>query len=629
MGQSCCVRKKIATLAFGAAFLLIFSSVATPVMAANLPAGKLREFAENNILFYNPSECLDGALGLSAGKLAGTGDFAKVLSAKNAEKSFFNGQGDVPSAQWSDSDTASMKQLVETYGDLAYQLGEAVGAPWIAILVQMRYEDPKSKCGRNNFWGNGCPSGTGVGGASRQGANLGEGFVQYAETLTNGMHDQALGISDPKEYLEKIGPTWVQGSVNGAGYGAIEAMKKSVDALTEFVESAEGQEVASEFGTVHSGNSLCRCSGNTTTAKWTDGWIEDDSLTGMKKEDVNGKSNLSEPANAMGSYTTDDGKPNKILLHTTEGTTNGYAAYPATNKYPAHFTVDLKKKEAHQHFSIYQPALAIKNMDAAGPIQIEIVGFSSNASAGYNASYDVDNFTDEDWDYLATLLRAISEEADIPLTSSLSWNGTAGRLSAEDFLNYEGILGHQHATGNDHSDPGDIWGYVEAAIERGGGYDAACSTGGGGDINETALELAWPANEYGKHNWNEPSDSYAKALADTGVNKLGDACSMAGGSCDAFVTTVMRYSGADVDFYCCGVSNGATLNYILSSGKYEEVENSLGSLAPGDIRIGPHHIELYVEVNGEPAIASASHCSRSGDIGNYYNNSFRAFRLKK
>lgn len=81
--------KKIATLAFGAAFLLTFSAVATPVMAANLSAGKLREFSENNILYYDPSACLDGALGLTAGKLAGTGNFAKILSAKNAEKSFF------------------------------------------------------------------------------------------------------------------------------------------------------------------------------------------------------------------------------------------------------------------------------------------------------------------------------------------------------------------------------------------------------------------------------------------------------------------------------------------------------------------------------------------------------------
>ena len=71
-----------------------------------------------------------------SGSLAGTGNIAKILSAKNADKSFFNGSGDVPSARWSDTDTASMKQLLETYGDLAYQLGDVVGAPWIAILAK-------------------------------------------------------------------------------------------------------------------------------------------------------------------------------------------------------------------------------------------------------------------------------------------------------------------------------------------------------------------------------------------------------------------------------------------------------------------------------------------------------------
>ena len=567
----------------------------------------------------------------TSGSLAGTGNFAKVLSAKNADKSFFNGSGDVPSARWSDGDTESMKQLLETYGDLAYQLGDAVGAPWIAILVQMRYEDPDSVCGRNNFWGNGCPAGTGVGGASKQGNNLGEGFVMYAETLTNGFHDQALGIADAKEYLMAIGPTWVQGDPNGAGYGSIEAMKASVDALTAFVESAEGQEIVSKFGNYRGKlNALCDCgSVEKSGGKWEDGWLVDDSIAGIKRQDVNTATDLKEPANAKGSYTTENGKPNKILLHTTEGTTNGYEAYPASNKYPAHFIVDLKKKAGYQNFAIDQPALAIKDYDLAGPVQIEIVGFSDSSSAGYDANYDVGNFADEDWDYLVKLLRAISEQTGIPLTSSVLWGPHTARMSANEFTEYEGVLGHMHAPGNDHKDPGDIWQYIEAALDRSGGYNAACSTGGNGDINATAIELAWPANEYGQHGWDDPNPVYAQALVDTGVNHLGDACSMAGGSCDAFVTTVMRYSGVDPDFYCCGITGGATLNYILSSGKYQEVSGGLGNLQPGDIRIGPNHIELYVEIDGEPHIAAASHCERSGDIGNYYDNDFRVFRFKK
>ena len=565
------------------------------------------------------------------GSLSGTGNFAKILSAKNADKSFFNGSGDVPSAQWSDGDTDSMRQLLETYGDLAYQTGDVVGAPWIAILVQMRYEDPLSACGRNNFWGNGCPAGTGIGGASKQGANLGEGFTLYANTLTNGYHDQALGIADPKEYLEKIGPTWVQGNPNGPGYGSIEAMRRSVDALQAFVDSSEGQKIVQQFGNYHGfSNNLCDC-GNISKSggKWEDGWLVDDSIAGIKKQDVNRAGDLSEPVNGMNSYTTEDGRPNKILLHTTEGTSNGYEAYPAGNKRPAHFVVDLKKKEGYQNFSINQPALAIKDYDTAGPIQIEIVGFSDPSKSGYVPEYDVRNFTDEDWDYLVTLLRAISEQTDIPLTSTVGWGPHTARMSTNEFVNYEGILGHMHVPANDHSDPGDIWQYVEAGIERSGGYNEACTAGGNGDINATAIKLAWPASEYGKHSWSDPSPAYAQALVDTGVNHLGDACSMAGGSCDAFVATTMRYSGADPDFYCCGITGGMTLNYILNSGKFTEVSNGLGNLEPGDIRIGPNHIELYVEINGEPYIAAASHCERSGDIGMYYDNDFRVFRYKK
>ena len=600
---------------------------ANNLRAGTLEPEKLNEFAQNNILYYDPTACLD-----NGSSLTGTGNFAKILSAKNADKSFFNGVGNVPSARWSDEDAASMKQLLETYGDLAYQTGDTIGVSWVGILVQMRYEDPNSVCGRNNFWGNGCDPGHAyAGGATIQGDNLGEGFTQYAQSVTNGYHDQVLGVGDAKEYLEKIGPTWVGGNPSGPGYGSIEAMKKSVDALEAYIDSAEGQEIVKEFGGYHGSlNSICNCGDIAKSGgKWEEGWLVDDSIPGIKKQDVNTAQDLSEPANSVGSYTTEDGKPNKILLHTTEGTTNGYEAYPTDNKRPAHFIVDLKKKEGYQNFSIDQPALAIKDYDTAGPIQIEIVGFADQSSNGYAPEYDIKNFTDEDWDYLVTLLRAISEQTNIPLTTQVGWGSHTPRMNAQEFIDYEGILGHMHVPANDHNDPGDIWQDVESAIERSGGYNAACSTGGNGDINATAIELAWPANEYGKHGWSDPSPAYAQALVDTGVNHLGDACSMAGGSCDAFVTTVMRYSGADPDFYCCGITGGTTLSYIVNSGKYSEVSNGLGNLQPGDIRIGPNHIELYVEINGEPYIAAASHCERSGDIGMYYDNDFRVFRLKK
>lgn len=156
---------------------------------------------------------------------------------------------------------------------------------------------------------------------------------------------------------------------------------------------------------------------------------------------------------------------------------------------------------------------------------------------------------------------------------------------------------------------------------------SSCSGGGGNmNINQTAINLAWGSLGHGL----TPTDNYRNALIETGINRLGDRWSMMGASCDAFVATVMRYSGVDKDFVCCGVSGGGpTSSYVRNSGKYIEVPNQQGSLKPGDIRLSSGHIELYIEQNGVGKIASASHGSRTGEILPFYDNSrtFKAYRF--
>lgn len=156
---------------------------------------------------------------------------------------------------------------------------------------------------------------------------------------------------------------------------------------------------------------------------------------------------------------------------------------------------------------------------------------------------------------------------------------------------------------------------------------SSCSGGGGNlSINQTALNLAWNNTGHGV----TPTENYRNALIETGVNRLGDRWSMMGASCDAFVATVLRYSGIDKDFVCCGVSSsGPTANYVRNSGKFIEVENRQGSLKPGDIRLSAGHIEIYVEQNGVGKIASASHGSRTGELLPFYDNSrtFKAYRF--
>lgn len=216
---------------------------------------KRGDFAQSDILYYNPGEC---TISSKKGSISASGDYAKVMQAKNAEESVFNVESSSPwYAGWYDDDEAGMKRLLENYGDLAYQLGDAAGAPWVAILVQMKYEDPSSCCGANNFWGNGCDSSHSsyCGASTIQGENLGEGFVQYGETLSSDWYAPTRGISDPKEYLEKLGPLWVQGDPNGAGYASIEYMKDSIDSLQAYIDSSEGQAIVQEFGNYSGGSS--------------------------------------------------------------------------------------------------------------------------------------------------------------------------------------------------------------------------------------------------------------------------------------------------------------------------------------------------------------------------------------
>lgn len=168
---------------------------------------------------------------------------------------------------------------------------------------------------------------------------------------------------------------------------------------------------------------------------------------------------------------------------------------------------------------------------------------------------------------------------------------------------------------------------IYAFLGGSSGLSNCSSASGNGDLTQTAINLAWP--EYG-HGLT-PRDTYKQALADVGLSTYGDQYARIGASCDAFVATVYRSSGIDPNFVCCGVSNyGATWNYVTNSGKFVEVPNNIDSLKSGDIRLSNGHIEMYIEVNGVGKIASASHGSRTGEIGSFYQNAgtFKAYRWK-
>lgn len=168
-----------------------------------------------------------------------------------------------------------------------------------------------------------------------------------------------------------------------------------------------------------------------------------------------------------------------------------------------------------------------------------------------------------------------------------------------------------------------------------GAYTKYAALGGGSGIciidnnaiNAKALELAWPV--YGEHANNDPSPAYLAALKETGLYNIGGLVGL-GASCDVFVATVMRTSGADPNFPCCGVGD-TQYPYLSSSPEYHSVgfatDSSLAQ--PGDIRIhNHHHIELVVQLpDGTIAIASASNTDRTAEVSSWYNDSnFELFR---
>lgn len=144
----------------------------------------------------------------------------------------------------------------------------------------------------------------------------------------------------------------------------------------------------------------------------------------------------------------------------------------------------------------------------------------------------------------------------------------------------------------------------------------------GSKIADTAILLSWDVNAGEIHDKSDPKPEYVEAMKAvdayiTGCNSSG--CAPIGASCDQFVGTVMRYSGADPDFPVFGP---ATQQSHMDShpDMYMQVEanEDVANLQAGDILVtngaNGNHIYLYIgEIDGQPAQASASFNDRTGE----------------
>jgi len=159
----------------------------------------------------------------------------------------------------------------------------------------------------------------------------------------------------------------------------------------------------------------------------------------------------------------------KILLHSTE--TSGWPGYNGNGSNAPTMTINPWTRKIRQHFILPESARALMNPSST-PVpenkdevcQIEIIGYSDSAVAKKvgRTDRDLDNLTDSDLRWIASLLVFIMREWTVPNVWATpfpwpcypaSYGNTSSRMSSSEYDKFAGILGHLHASGNTHGDP--------------------------------------------------------------------------------------------------------------------------------------------------------------------------------
>lgn len=171
----------------------------------------------------------------------------------------------------------------------------------------------------------------------------------------------------------------------------------------------------------------------------------------------------------------------KILLHTTE--TTGWPGYAGGSMAPT-LTYHPRLRRWRQHNYLDRSARALvdptstpvrENRDNV--IQIEIIAYADEKLAGTVGGLPVSQLTDEQLGDLAAFIAFVRGEwGGPPLVAAkfLPYPQSAGdssvRMSGSEYDAFRGILGHQHASGNGHGDPGAL--NVARILKLAGGTSA-------------------------------------------------------------------------------------------------------------------------------------------------------------
>jgi hypothetical protein len=166
-----------------------------------------------------------------------------------------------------------------------------------------------------------------------------------------------------------------------------------------------------------------------------------------------------------GSFT---GGGRKFLVHTTEGSTleSAFNTVKANRSSP-HFILEVKNgsRRLVQCIPINRAARGLEHnsgpeTNKANCIQVEVVGFTEHKRAAELGHLElwVPNWSPDIYKHLHLLMLWTHDNFGVPMRADHPFAGQAGyaRLGGQAFVNAVGLLGHCHAAGNDHTDPGPL-----------------------------------------------------------------------------------------------------------------------------------------------------------------------------
>lgn len=163
----------------------------------------------------------------------------------------------------------------------------------------------------------------------------------------------------------------------------------------------------------------------------------------------------------------------KGLLHTSEGFSIEASENACANGgFDPHFTIGPDPNRAghvqiKQHYPLSSRATALENdgslkTNRQAVIQVELVG-SCDPKYKDHPLY-VHNWADWYLDGIALWMKWIEQVAHVPHVAAPKWTAypdsyglnAPQRMSWDEFCNFSGWVGHEHAAGNVHGDPGDL-----------------------------------------------------------------------------------------------------------------------------------------------------------------------------